>query len=285
MTIENKRILFAGESLRVEWVACQRARRGLSCEECKSEHQIGIPLSGVNVRHVGGKTYTIYPSHITLSNRGEPYRVSHPYGSGETQLNIVLQDALLMNLVGAHDGVERPFSDRQRPIDAKLFLAAQCLMAAAKSQSASALELEEFVIALVEHLLGTASHCAARLTPRDLELAQHARTMLAACYSQPIALQDVAARVGSSVYHLCRVFRRTTGRTLWAELQLLRARAALLRLADGERDLTSLAFALGYSHHSHFAASFRREMGVTPSAARQLLATGSLSQVHRLLAH
>ncbi|MFN2634452.1 MAG: helix-turn-helix domain-containing protein [Thermoanaerobaculia bacterium] len=29
-----------------------------------------------------------------------------------------------------------------------------------------------------------------------------------------------------------------------------------------------MALALGYSSHSHFSASFRREFGVTPSAAR-----------------
>ncbi|HYM35830.1 MAG TPA: helix-turn-helix transcriptional regulator, partial [Steroidobacteraceae bacterium] len=90
--------------------------------------------------------------------------------------------------------------------------------------------------------------------------------------------------LGVSVYHLCRTYRRATGATLWSQIQQLRARQALLRLADGERDLTALGLSLGYSHHSHFTASFRREIGLTPSNARRQFESGSLSYVRELLA-
>jgi AraC-like DNA-binding protein len=66
-------------------------------------------------------------------------------------------------------------------------------------------------------------------------------------------------------------------------LQRLRVAAALERLAGGAADLTDLALDLGYSSHSHFTASFRSEVGTTPSRARRLLATASLAQVRALL--
>jgi AraC family transcriptional regulator len=37
----------------------------------------------------------------------------------------------------------------------------------------------------------------------------------------------------------------------------------------GERELTAVAFDLGFSSHSHFTASFRRTFGAAPSALRK----------------
>ncbi len=287
---ESSQTLFASPLVRIEVVRCERARRGLSCEECKSEHQIAVPLSGVNVRQVDGKNLTISPAHLTLSNRGEEYRVAHPYGSGETQINIVPRDDLLLELLTAsdpraQDRREHPFRHRQLPIASKARLAVQLLMAAAKSQTRSILELEEAAIALIDSLLAAGDSFGHKKpsAPRDVELAQQARAMLAACYAEPLTLQDIASGLEVSVHHLCRAYRRATGATLWSELQQLRSRAALSYLAEGERDLTAVALALGYSHHSHFTAAFRRELGLTPSTARRLFAEGSLSKVRQLL--
>jgi AraC family transcriptional regulator len=282
--------LFAGSVVRIEETSCCRHHHGLSKEEVKSAHEIVVPLSGVNVHHVAGETFTVSPSQITLSNRDEPYRVSHPFGSGETMLRIILREDLLLELMCARDPAtddrrERPFLKRQIPAHSALHLTARLVAKAARSQTSSPLELEETTIFMVDRILGSGSNPsrASSLTPREMQITHQARATLAAHYDQPITIQDVAEEVGISVYHLCRVFRRATGITLWREIQQLRARAGLHRLAAGERDLTAMAFALGYSHHSHFTAAFRQQLGVTPSDARRLLRTGSLQQVRQLL--
>jgi AraC family transcriptional regulator len=291
MDIESNTALFVSSLVRIEHVVCTRAIRGLSCEECKTEHQIAIPLSGVNVRHVNGRAYTISPSHATLSNREEEYKVSHPYGSGETQLNIILQDALLADVLRskdptAHERPDRPFLDRQLPVTSRFHLGVRALMRATQSSSHAQLELEEITVALVEQLLGKGEHRTSTAAAKgNNELAQRAQAMLASHYAQQLTLQAIASELGTSVFHLCRSFKKATNATLWSQVQKLRTRAALTQLADGARDLTGLGLSLGFSHHSHFTAAFRREMGLTPSAARQLISAGSLAQVRQLLAH
>jgi len=268
-----------------------RAQRGLSCEECKTEHALGLTLAGVNVHHVSGHAYTASPSHVMLSNRGQPYRVSHPYGSGEVQLAFTPRDDLLIELVAegdpaVHDRPERPFREHQLPTGPHLRFAAQLFAAAAVSGTATLVELEETAIALLRRMLGvnaSAPRTAAE-TPRDQELVQRARAALAGLCERPISLHDIAASAGVSVYHLCRVFRRATGGTLWRELQALRVNAALTRLANGERDLTAVGLAVGFAHHSHFSTAFRRRLGLTPSQARRMLREGPLAQARRLLA-
>jgi AraC family transcriptional regulator len=182
---------------------------------------------------------------------------------------------------------ERPFLKRQVPADSKIHLAARLLAAATRSQASIPLELEETTIFLVERVLGAGLNPSSDKgpTPREMQIVHHAKATLAAYYDQPITLESLAEELGISVYHLCHVFRRATGMTLWREIQQLRVRAGLQRLAEGERDLTQLAIALGYSHHSHFSAAFRQQLGLTPSDARRLLHTGSPRQVRQLLSN
>jgi AraC family transcriptional regulator len=287
---DARRVLLASPLIGVHQLTCLRAQRGLSCEECKTSHALGLTLSGVNVHHVDGRAYTASPSHVMLSNRGQPYRVSHPYGSGEVQLAFVPRDDLLIDLVAERDPAvqdrrERPFRDHQLPAGPHLRFAAQLFVAAAASGTATLVELEETAIALLRRMLSAAAPALrAADTRRDQELVQRARAAMAGLYERPISLQDIAASAGVSVYHLCRVFRRATGATLWAELLALRVDAALARLADGERDLTDVGLAAGFAHHSHLTAAFRRRLGLTPSQARKALREGPLREARKLLA-
>jgi AraC-like DNA-binding protein len=52
----------------------------------------------------------------------------------------------------------------------------------------------------------------------------------------------------------------------------LRVRAALERLAGGERSLARLAADLGFADQSHLCRVIRSETGHTPSALRRALA-------------
>ncbi|MFA6441419.1 MAG: helix-turn-helix domain-containing protein, partial [Sterolibacterium sp.] len=58
---------------------------------------------------------------------------------------------------------------------------------------------------------------------------------------------------------------------------------ALQRLADGADDLTALAIELGFSSHSHFAETFRREFGRTPSQVRSNASTRGLRELSKNL--
>lgn len=81
-------------------------------------------------------------------------------------------------------------------------------------------------------------------------------------------ISGLARTLDVSPFQLCRIFRRETGTTLHGFRERLRIAAALERLRESRAELTDIALDLGYSSHSHFSASFRREFGVTPSAAR-----------------
>jgi AraC-like DNA-binding protein len=98
------------------------------------------------------------------------------------------------------------------------------------------------------------------------------RARLAANPGAPAPLDELAASVGWSRFQLARAFRAVTGQTVHDAHDALRLGVALERLRDPTIDLADLAYALGYSSHSHFTASFRRRFGRAPTAWRRAAA-------------
>ena len=99
--------------------------------------------------------------------------------------------------------------------------------------------------------------------------AEAAKVYLASRLGERITLDDVARAVYASPFHLARIFQQRTGVSIHRYLTRLRLRASLERLAGGANDLTALALELGFSSHSHFTDTFRREFGSPPSDLRR----------------
>jgi AraC-like DNA-binding protein len=104
---------------------------------------------------------------------------------------------------------------------------------------------------------------------RQRRLVNRARAFLDAHLSENIGLETVAQDSGTSLYHLCRVFREQTGLTMHAYRTRQRLGCVLERLLDGRAtSLTELALDTGFASHSHLSRVFQKQMGVSPSSVR-----------------
>jgi AraC-like DNA-binding protein len=128
-------------------------------------------------------------------------------------------------------------------------------------------DLSELACSVVDCALETRDPASPALV--DSTLAEAARAILAADPVHAPRSDALAARLGVSVFHLCRSFRRATGQTLQEYSRRLRLELALEQLAQPDVDLSTLAFELGFSSHSHFTALFRKVFGLSPSAYRE----------------
>jgi len=93
---------------------------------------------------------------------------------------------------------------------------------------------------------------------------------LQANFSRDIKLEDVAAAVHLSPFHLARQFKQVTGATPHQYLVQVRVNAArsLLSAGSGQRSLAEVASAVGFADQSHLTRQFKRHFGVTPSRLR-----------------
>lgn len=89
-------------------------------------------------------------------------------------------------------------------------------------------------------------------------------------YAQPVSTADLAAVAHLSTAHLRRCFRQETGSTLTEHLKHVRLRAARALLATTDMPMSQIRRASGFGDASHFARAFRRAVGCSPTAYRDV---------------
>lgn len=245
-------------------------------------HNVAFPEVPVEIRHAGGPGTLADPNLAVFYNYGDPYqrRIRHPDGDAA---NIFIFDAEhLLAALAPHDPdatPERPLRIRFGPVRARTYLKQRLLLARVSRQPPpdpewvveQALEiLDEVMASAHDHDPAQAGDWTSRpATGRDRI---HAiRETLAGRVDASLSLEDLATSVELSVYHLCRLFKRHTGRSVHAYRQGLRLREGLLRIEKTTTPLADLALELGYAHQSHFTEAFRRAYEVTPARLRRRL--------------
>ena len=182
----------------------------------------------------------------------------------------VLAELNLLNRRRDEISFGRPYA-RATPA---VHLGRRSLHDAVRHDSPDLLYVEEAAINLLKTILALPAGERPKRPPttcsrRHYDLVQETCAYLNRTSSENQSLTSIASAVGASVFHLCRVFRRTTGRTIHRYRNELRLRDAVLALEHGDQDLLTIALASGYSGHSHFTLAFRQLFGVTPSQFRE----------------
>lgn len=88
---------------------------------------------------------------------------------------------------------------------------------------------------------------------------------------QAISLDSLAAVACMSVYHFCRVFKRTTGLSPY-QYVIERRLARAQQLLKINHPVTQVALAVGYESARHFAQLFQRRFGCSPSQFKSITA-------------
>ncbi len=87
--------------------------------------------------------------------------------------------------------------------------------------------------------------------------------------SEDLTLGDVARVVGTSPFHLARLFRAATGWSVVRYLRMRRLSRAAAALAEGATEILPIALSSGYGSHEAFTRAFREAFGLPPEAVRQ----------------
>jgi AraC family transcriptional regulator len=265
-------------------------------EEQPDANQIVLLRYGAFRKHFGRRSVTADVNQAVFFSKESSYRVSHPADCGDRGTIFIASPRVLNDIVRELDPnidrrPERPFPFVTGPCASGVFWRhrelAKRLEAIEDNQPSltrphppdplwvdvTALQLiaDALETAFARHGLASPSGKRRREgTETDhADRVEAAKTYLASRMSERVTLDDVAKAVGASPFHLAHLFQQRTGAPVHRYLMCLRLRASLERLADGANDLTALALELGFSSHSHFTDSFRREFGCTPSDVRR----------------
>jgi AraC-like DNA-binding protein len=224
--------------------------------------EVVLPLRGFFVYQLGAERCVADPRSAFVIGAGQEYRVGHPVDGGDECALLLVPPEL----------IEEAFGDvgtTHGRLSASTQLAASRLASVAWNEPLAAEEAALDVLRAVARDLHLELRHGAGVG--ETRRVRAVRALLASAPSRGWRLAELARHAGCSPYHLARLFRAETGEGIHRHLVRQRLSIALARLREGETDLTALALDLGFSHHSHFTASFRAMFGVTPAAARKTM--------------
>jgi len=96
---------------------------------------------------------------------------------------------------------------------------------------------------------------------------EDAKRFMRAHYPEPLTVDDVARAVYLTPSYICRLFKEKTGQTVKEFLARERIHRARLQIdRGGYYELSDVARECGFGTYRYFTASFKRIVGVTPSA-------------------
>jgi AraC family transcriptional regulator len=244
------------------------------------DHHVVFPLRPVVIQQAGHRPVVANANHAVLYNDHQTYRRQPLSADGDLATFVVLDRALVGELLGLPPDQPPLFRTVDAPLSAEALLRIQLLVRAIVERTTDTLGVEETVIDVVGSVLRTVvAERPAPSRPRRsatvaarADLVEDTKRVLSQGYADRATLSDIARSVGSSPYHLARVFRAWTSYSLHGYREQLRLRHALERLTDPhpEVDLARLATDLGFASHGHFDVRFRLAFGRSPSSIRAL---------------
>jgi AraC-like DNA-binding protein len=282
------RVCFSSPLVRVGSWRCPADHPAFAASGPTSEAFFVFPREAVWIRHADAPAFVADRNTVTFYNPGQYYERQRLGLRGDRCEWFAVAPAALADVL-ADAAVEAgggggPFPFTHGPGDPQSYLRQRTVFEhVCRETTPDALFVEETML----DVLGAVARSADRQPPRprrarrgchDRDPVEAARSILAARYAERLSLTDLAATVGTSVFHLARSFRRRTGFTLHAYRTELRLRAALDHLADPACDLLDTALSVGFSSHSHFSETFRRVFGAAPSHVRGSWHRGSTSE-------
>jgi AraC family transcriptional regulator len=128
---------------------------------------------------------------------------------------------------------------------------------------ASALALRLLVQFTVTSVVGSVPPVAGELTARRFA---RVRDYIEHNLGEAITLEDLAHVAGVSRFHFARQFRARTGESPMGYLLRTRVDRAKMLLRDSRTRVIDISAELGFADQSHFARTFRRLVGMPPSA-------------------
>jgi AraC-like DNA-binding protein len=234
-----------------------------------------FPRQACWIEQQGHRPFVADATVVPLYNRGTPYRRGVIDAEGDRTDWFGVQPDVLREMVATFDPHTASASDRLFtrpfvPATAPTFLTQRRVFDHLHSAPVpDVLFVEETVLSVLGDVLERQSAPAPISASRasHVALADAARAHLATTFRRRDGIADVASAIGTSPFHLSRVFHGVTGLTLHRHRTELRLRWSLAALRDGA-DILSVALEAGFAHHSHFTAAFRRTFGVRPSEFR-----------------
>jgi AraC-like DNA-binding protein len=270
----DARTVHAGGAVEIIHWRCLRESEASTRERVHTHHVLTFGIEGASCLEVGRRRIDVDPVTIAFHRPGSTYRTFHPWGCHDSGINIAFRADVAEEVLAQTD----PRGDGPLLLLSvkPMRLALEPMIAALRHREGRGidpLETDERALELLRAVLApSARRAQARREGTRADhaaLADDAREYLRAHFREAVRLDDVARAIGTSPFHLCRVFRAHTGLAMRGYLHRLRLWEAARALGGSDAPLSRIALDAGFASHSHLTARFTREVGFAPATLRR----------------
>jgi len=245
--------------------------------------EISLNLGGSGVQHIGAESCPVEPQSVMLLGPGIPHTAQARVRPGRS-ITVYVLPALFFDLGPQRDGAailrrftaEQPIERRVYRLNPARYRLARTIMLKMRTtfgQQAFGreLRLRSLLAELVTSLLrweAVDQPDGANLAelPANWEQIQTALRYLHEHHAEIIYMRQLAAAVRLGERQLNRLFRERLGMGCMEYLNSYRVSQAAAQLSAAHVPVTTVAFSVGFETLSHFNTTFRRVMGVSPTA-------------------
>lgn len=219
-------------------------------------------LEGSYQESCNGVDFACTPRTLRFLPAGEAH--SNFYESGARCLLVQIEPQMLARLRDHGPVLDSPGEIQGT---ASAWLAERLYTEFQGQDGVSTLSMEGILLELLAEGARSTSRDAAPDAPRWL---RRAREMMETRFLESLSLSEIAAVAGVHRVHLSREFRRHYQTTVGDFLRQRRIEHACRLLTHSDSSIAQIALTCGFSDQSHFSATFKRQVGVTPAKFREL---------------
>ena len=258
--------LFRSGPVRVDDFRCDVSQAETPYVELHHSYSLSYVRKGSFGYRARGKSFELVTGSLVVGCPGEEYVCAHDHAVGDECLSIHFAPEVVETL-GVDPDVWRAGA---MPPLSELMVLGELAQAAAEGRSDTGLdELGLWLAARFVSTVGGRGAAATGAGERDRRRAVDAAAWIDENSHEEIDLESAARNAELSAFHFLRLFAKVLGVTPYQYLVRSRLRRAARMLADDERSITDIAFAVGFGDLSNFVRTFHRAAGVSPRAFRR----------------
>ncbi|MBQ8309568.1 MAG: AraC family transcriptional regulator [Clostridia bacterium] len=267
--MDNNRILLTYPSLQYSNSASPIPNTSTFESHCHGTYEIIYILQGGGKHIVEGIEYPLHPHALLLMRPYEYHYVCPDRNRAYERIVLYFDEDALPTAVKSHpllhdySGNYFPLNTLNNPIRAA-FDALDGIGALSQNGTVNTPEAEALLRATITQivLLLTKETPETPLSD-DLGVVHRVIEHLNGHLTEELSLEALAREFFISKYHLCRIFHRQTGASIFTYFNTKRIALAQQMIADGE-NATAVAMRLGFRDYSTFYRAYRKQTGQAP---------------------
>ncbi len=134
------------------------------------------------------------------------------------------------------------------------------------------LSMVKLLAIFAEHISLVSNQIVVKQQNNEPPTITRAKEFILENHEEPLSLGQVAKTVGTSLFHFCKLFKKTTGLNFTEYVSRVRVEKAKNLLLNPNLRVGEIAYQVGFQSLTHFNRVFKKITGQSPKAYRQQLA-------------